>query len=727
MWTALLVMINVQTAQAAWPDDFQPRKNMLTLIRRDLESSISLYRGKERRRRYIRICDAEPKPYYPACEFNSWTITETDRASAEKAGAFFAKRCRTGYKEQLSCVISGLSFGFLEGRPSPDAVDPKGAVGDFRYACEKKKYPAGCAYLGDMYWEGVGVSQDYKKSRELYDEACRAKDTYGCYRKGVLYLHGRGGVSQDYTRAKKLFMKGCADKHAQACIDLGQMYEQGEGVEKSLGKAEEAYNKGCLISSGGACYHLSRVLMKNKKQQPSSLLKAATLFTDLCERKHSMSCYSLGVMKQEGLGLPKDPDTANKLFYDSCSEDIAIACTQASQPLLERKNERFAPQRGLDLLSKGCSLGDPIACVQYAGFLEKGKHIEKDPLQAKKLYEDTCTKNQGVGCQAVGRMYQEGKIVDRDYKKSRTFFERGCWKLADAGSCGALGRNYFQGTHGVLTNTREAFSLLEKACNAEHEYSCGFLGAFYAEGGSIVQKDENKALALYERGCKANNIEACYHAGMLIVDERIANADYQQAWNNLEVACRMDMEKACEASKPIVYQVRFENVIARAAEQKKCEIWTQYPGTEKSTRNVARIVSDTITIFPKKKTDAPLEEYTFSFKEKAYSETETKRVASSVWNVESKSNASMKMEFDHHENWLFQRFPDPIVSFAVDETFSKERNNDYSLFYSRETERIRKERDSRCIFVDKAPELLAENCTEIQALLGAQMLSTCPK
>ena len=55
MWTALLVMINVQTAQAAWPDDFQPRKDMLTLIRRDLESSISLYRGKERRRRYIRI------------------------------------------------------------------------------------------------------------------------------------------------------------------------------------------------------------------------------------------------------------------------------------------------------------------------------------------------------------------------------------------------------------------------------------------------------------------------------------------------------------------------------------------------------------------------------------------------------------------------------------------------------------------------------------------------
>ena len=85
------------------------------------------------------------------------------------------------------------------------------------------------------------------------------------------------------------------------------------------------------------------------------------------------------------------------------------------------------------------------------------------------------------------------------------------------------------------------------------------------------------------------------------------------------------------------------------------------------------------------------------------------------------------MEIDHHENWLHLRNPDPILSFAVNETFSKESNNEFSLFYSRETEKIKKERDSRCVFVDKAPELLAENCTEIQALLGAQMLSTCPK
>jgi hypothetical protein len=324
-------------------------------------------------------------------------------------------------------------------------------------------------------------------------------------------------------------------------------------------------------------------------------------------------------------------------------------------------------------------------------------------------------------------MYQDGKIVAQDYVQSRTFFSRGCWELYDAGSCGMLGQNYLRGINGVLKNSKEAYFLLEKACSAESNYFCGFLGEFYASGGELVEKNDVQALALFEKGCAAKNVDACYKAGMLIVEDRIPEANYQQAWDNLKVACRMDMEEACEASKPIVYQVRFENVLTRAAEQKKCEIWTQYPGTEKSTRNVARIVKDTITILPTKKTDAPNDEYIFSLKDKGYSETATKRVASSVWNVQDKSDAEVSMEFDHHENWLFLRFPDPILNFAVDETFSKEKNKEFSIFYSRESERIRKERDSRCIFVDKAPELLAENCTEIQALLAAQMLSRCPK
>ena len=726
MWTVLLFFANMRMAKAAWPDDFQPRIDMLKLIRQDLESSISLYRGQERRNAYIRICEMEPKPYFPACEFNTWTSKEDDRSVTEAAGTFFAERCRTGYKEQLSCVISGLAFGFIEGKANPQALDVGGAVKDFTFACEKKKYPAGCAYLGDMYLVGAGVPQNAQRSKELYDEACQSKDTYGCYRKGVLYYRGEGGLSKDFAKAQELFEEGCNNNHAQACIDLGSLYENGHGVEKDLGKATAIYKKGCLMSSGGACYEFARTTVKTTKED-SQYLKAATLFADLCGRKHFQSCFSLGLMKRDGLGMSVRVPEAMDLFRISCGENIAQACTANADFLLEKDNETFAPERGLDLLSRGCSLGDPIACVQFAGYLEQGKYIDKDPLRAKTLYEDTCDKKQGVGCQAVGRMYQEGKIVAQDFAKARSFFTRGCWDLYDAGSCGALGENYLLGINGVLKNSKESYFLLEKACSGGSDYSCGFLGHFYASEGDLVKKDDIKALQLFEKGCKEKNVEACYNAGMLIVEDRIPNANYQQAWDNLKVACRMDMEKACEASKPIVYQVRFENVLTRATEEKQCEIWTQYPGTEKSTRNAARITSDTITILPQKKSDAPNDEYVFSLKDQSYTETPTKKTASSVWTVTSKQNEAVVMEFDHHENWLFQRFPDPILSFAVDETFSKERNNEFSIFYSRETERIRKERDSQCMFVDKAPELLAENCTEIQALLGAQMLSTCPK
>ena len=725
MWTALLLIAAMQDSLAAWPDDFKPRVAALKLFRKDLESSISLYRGKQRRREYIRICDWEdPKPYFPACEFNSWTNPD-GRSNALKSGEFFAKRCREGYKEQLSCVISGWASGFIAGKPSADAVDVKGAISDFRWSCEKRKYGAGCAYLGDMYFEGVGVSQDKKRSFALYDEACKAKDTYGCYKKGVLSLRGEGGQSKDVEKALALFAEGCKNEHAQACIDLGKVYEIGREVKKDLGKAEQAYRDGCALSSGNACFEFSRMTLRHNKEK-SALIRAATLFTDLCQREHPMSCYHLGLMMNDGLGIEKDQEGALSLLSRSCGDNIASACTKASQPMLDKDGLFFAVDRGLDLLSKGCSLGDPIGCVKYAGYLEKGEYTDKDPMKAKQLYEETCNKKQGVGCQAVGRMYQDGKIVPQDFVKSREFLSKGCWELYDAASCGMLGQNYYLGQNGVLKNSREAFFLLDKACEGGSDYSCGFLGSFYIKG-DVVKRDDIKSLALLEKGCKAKNIEACYHAGMLIVEGRIPNADYQQAWNNLKVACRNDMEEACEASKPIVYQVRFENVLTRAAEQKRCEIWTQYPDSKKSSRHVARINQEKISILSKKGKEIEKKEYTFSFKNKSYKETETKKVAASVWTVTAVGTEEPPMDFDHHENWLFLRFPDPILSFAVDETFSKEQNNEFSLFYSRETERIRKERDSRCMFVDKAPELLAENCTEIQALLGAQLLSTCQK
>ena len=39
---------------------------------------------------------------------------------------------------------------------------------------------AGCSVLGDLYYNGEGVKQDYKKASEFYSKACEMGEAKGC-------------------------------------------------------------------------------------------------------------------------------------------------------------------------------------------------------------------------------------------------------------------------------------------------------------------------------------------------------------------------------------------------------------------------------------------------------------------------------------------------------------------------------------------------------------------
>ena len=64
-------------------------------------------------------------------------------------------------------------------------------------------------------------------------------------------------------------------------------------------------------------------------------------------------------------------------------------------------------------------------------------------------------------------------------------------------------------------------------------------------------------------------------------------------------------------------------------------------------------------------------------------------------------------------------------AFPGEESFSRDPKGSASLLYSREQETVRRNQESRCTFVDSYPMLTSEQCSEVQALLAAQVVSTC--
>ena len=76
-------------------------------------------------------------------------------------------------------------------------------------------------------------------------------------------MHARGvGVTQDYDRAVELFEEACYGRRqrehgsrafAESCVRVGDMFANGEGVERDLYRAARYFRRACALGYEEAC------------------------------------------------------------------------------------------------------------------------------------------------------------------------------------------------------------------------------------------------------------------------------------------------------------------------------------------------------------------------------------------------------------------------------------------------------------------------------------------
>ena len=95
--------------------------------------------------------------------------------------------------------------------------------------------------LGAMYYEGIGVPQDYTEAAKWYRLAAEQGGVDAQYLLGYMYRHGMG-VLKSSTEAVKWYRLAAEQDNAQAQNNLGHMYELGEGVLQDNLTAHMWYN-----------------------------------------------------------------------------------------------------------------------------------------------------------------------------------------------------------------------------------------------------------------------------------------------------------------------------------------------------------------------------------------------------------------------------------------------------------------------------------------------------
>ena len=73
--------------------------------------------------------------------------------------------------------------------------------------------------LGVCYYNGQGVTQDYKKAFEFYQRAADNGDADAMFNVGNCYYFGRG-VTQDYNKAIEFYQRAADKGHVGAMKQL---------------------------------------------------------------------------------------------------------------------------------------------------------------------------------------------------------------------------------------------------------------------------------------------------------------------------------------------------------------------------------------------------------------------------------------------------------------------------------------------------------------------------
>ena len=115
--------------------------------------------------------------------------------------------------------------------------------------------------IGDLYYNGNGVEQDYEEAMKWYQKAAAQGNAIAQNRIGNLYYNGNG-VKQDYEEALKWYRKAAAQGNAAAQFNIGYLYHHGQGVTVDYQEAMKWYKKAAAQGDDDAIEYLARVREK---------------------------------------------------------------------------------------------------------------------------------------------------------------------------------------------------------------------------------------------------------------------------------------------------------------------------------------------------------------------------------------------------------------------------------------------------------------------------------
>ncbi|MCH8476234.1 MAG: sel1 repeat family protein [Opitutales bacterium] len=227
--------------------------------------------------------------------------------------------------------------------------------------------------LGDMYFEGYGVAQNFEKAAEWFRNAAQQGHAKAQAGLGYLYHEGKG-VSQDYSEAIKWLRKAAEQGHVEAQAGLGFIYFEGRGTSQDYSEAVKWLRKAAEQTDAEAQFGLGYMYFKGKGG-PQDYSEAAKWFRKAAEQEYDLALFYLGDMYFQGRGVTQNYEEAATWFRKAAEQGLGSAQKRTEFKIVEDRSgtEFFLEATGdIDtVMVRELDTGEEI----FRGFLGEGMRL----------------------------------------------------------------------------------------------------------------------------------------------------------------------------------------------------------------------------------------------------------------------------------------------------------------------------------------------------------------